>query len=97
MRDLITMAAQYLADPAPANPPGPTINTTGIVEWGVKFVLPIIMLLGGLSIAMKAASGHGQTRQHFQMVTGLLIGAAVIAAGGGLFLFAGSLVHLMLG
>jgi len=34
---------------------GPTVNTNGVVQWGVKNVIPIILLVIGISIIASAA------------------------------------------
>lgn len=62
----------------------PDLNTTGIVEWGVRNIVPIILLVIGLSII--AGARKGQMSQNALTITNVLLGCAVI---GGAALFYG--------
>lgn len=55
----------------------PTINSHGIVAWGVKNLIPIVLLFIGLSIM--AGARKGQMSQNALTVTNVLLGAIVIA------------------
>jgi hypothetical protein len=62
----------------------PDINSQGIVEWGVRNIVPIILLVIGL--AMIAGARKGQMAQNAMTITNVLLGCAVI---GGAALFYG--------
>ena len=62
----------------------PDLNSDGIVEWGVKNVVPIILLFIGLAII--AGARKGQMSQNAMTITNVLLGCAVI---GGAAMFYG--------
>jgi len=62
----------------------PTINSQGIVEWGVQNIIPIVLLFIGLAII--AGARKGQMSQNALTITNVLLGCAVI---GGAALFYG--------
>lgn len=73
MHDLIT----HVVVAAP-----PELNSDGIVQWGVKNLIPIILLFVGIGII--ASSRKGQMSQNALTVTNVLLGCIVIA-GAALF------------
>jgi hypothetical protein len=73
---MLTTAAVLAADP--------NINSDGIVAWGVKNIIPIVLLFIGLAII--AGARKGQMSQNAMTVTNVLLGCAVI---GGAALFYG--------
>jgi hypothetical protein len=74
---------------------GPTVNTNGVVEWGVRTVIPLILLAIGITII--AGARKGRMAENANTVTNILIGAAVIGGAGLIFAFATQLVQLLLG
>lgn len=60
----------------------PRFNSDGIVEWGVKNIIPIVLLFVGIGII--ASSRKGQMSQNALTVTNVLLGCIVIA-GAALF------------
>ena len=60
----------------------PDINSDGIVAWGVKNVIPIVLLFIG--IAMIAGARKGQMSQNAMTITNVMLGCMVIA-GAALF------------
>lgn len=74
---------------------GPTVNTNGVVAWGVKTVIPLILLAIGITII--AGARKGRMAENANTVTNILIGAAVIGGAGLIFAFATQLVTLLLG
>ena len=60
----------------------PDLNSDGIVAWGVRNIIPIIMLVIGISII--AGARKGQMSQNAMTITNLLLGCMVIA-GAALF------------
>lgn len=60
----------------------PDINSDGIVEWGVKNIIPIVLLFIGIGII--ASARKGQMSQNAMTVTNVLLGCIVIA-GAALF------------
>jgi len=60
----------------------PQFNSDGIVEWGVKNLIPIILLFVGIGII--ASARKGQMSQNAMTVTNILLGCIVIA-GAALF------------
>ena len=73
---------------------GPTVNTTGVVEWGVKNILPLILLIIGISII--ASARKGRMSENANTLTNVIIGAAVIGSAALVFAFATSLSNLLL-
>lgn len=74
---------------------GPTVNTNGVVAWGVKTVIPLILLAIGITII--AGARKGRMAENANTVTNILLGAAVIGGAGLIFAFATQLVTLLLG
>ena len=60
----------------------PDINSEGIVEWGVKNIIPIVLLFIGIAII--AGARKGQMAQNAMTITNVLLGCMVIA-GAALF------------
>lgn len=60
----------------------PDINSDGIVEWGVKNIIPIVLLFIGIGII--ASARKGQMSQNAMTVTNVMLGCIVIA-GAALF------------
>ena len=61
---------------------GPNINSDGIVAWGVRNLIPIILLVIGIAII--AGARKGQMSQNAMTITNVMLGLVVIA-GAGLF------------
>lgn len=60
----------------------PNINSDGIVEWGVKNIIPIVLLVIGIGII--AGARKGQMSQNAMTITNVMLGCMVIA-GAALF------------
>jgi hypothetical protein len=60
----------------------PSVNSDGIVAWGVRNLIPILLLVIGLGII--AGARKGQMSQNALTITNVLLGCAVIA-GAALF------------
>jgi hypothetical protein len=54
----------------------PDINSDGIVEWGVRNIIPIVLLVIGIAII--AGARKGQMSQNAMTITNVLLGCAVI-------------------
>lgn len=74
---------------------GPTVNTNGVVEWGVKNVIPLLLLVIGISII--ASARKGRMSENANTLTNVVIGSAVIGSAALLFAFATSLSNLLFG
>lgn len=60
----------------------PDINSDGIVEWGVKNIIPIVLLFIGIAII--AGARKGQMSQNAMTITNVMLGLVLIA-GAALF------------
>ncbi|GAB3774385.1 hypothetical protein FB382_003736 [Nocardioides ginsengisegetis] len=60
----------------------PQFNSDGVVAWGVKNIIPIVLLFIGIGII--ASARKGQMSQNAMTVTNILLGCVVIA-GAALF------------
>lgn len=60
----------------------PDLNSDGIVEWGVRNIIPIVLLFIGIAII--AGARKGQMSQNAMTITNVLLGCMVIA-GAALF------------
>lgn len=74
MHALILEVAARAADPE--------INSDGIVSWGVKNIIPVILLFIGIGII--ASARKGQMSQNAMTVRNVMLGCIVIA-GAALF------------
>ncbi len=74
---------------------GPALNTSGVVEWGVKNVIPIILLVIGISII--ASARKGRLSDNANTLTNVMLGCGVIAGAAVLYGFAGGLTNLIFG
>jgi hypothetical protein len=85
-----------IADLVPASLlASPSINSDGIVEWGVKNVIPILLLVIGIAII--ASARKGRISDNANTITNVVLGCAVIAGAGFLYAFAGQLTTLVFG
>lgn len=60
----------------------PELNSDGIVQWGVRNIIPIVLLFIGIGII--ASARKGQMSQNAMTVSNVLLGCMVIA-GAALF------------
>lgn len=73
----------------------PTINTTGVVAWLVKYIVPLLFAFAAVVIMSRAH--QGRTRENAVVAVNLFLGVILLASGGALFLFGRDLVGLILG
>lgn len=71
----------------------PRINSDGIVAWGVKNIIPIVMLFIGIGII--ASARKGQMSQNALTITNVLLGCAVIAGAAMFYGFAGNIADFV--
>jgi hypothetical protein len=71
----------------------PTFNSSGLVEWVVRAIIPLLLLAVGLGII--ASARKGKLSDNANTVTNVLIGLSVIAGAGLLFGFAQQITDLM--
>ena len=71
----------------------PDINSDGIVEWGVKNIIPIVLLIIGIGII--AGARKGQMSQNAMTITNVLLGCVVIAGAGLFFGFADNIADFV--
>lgn len=74
---------------------GPSLNSNGVVEWGIKNILPLILLMIGGGIVASARKGN--ISENGNTLTNVVLGLGVIAGAGALYAFAGSLTSLVFG
>lgn len=60
----------------------PDFNSDGLVQWGVRNIIPLVLLVVGIGII--ASARKGQMSQNALTVTNILLGCMVIA-GAALF------------
>jgi hypothetical protein len=73
----------------------PSLNSDGIVEWGVKNLIPILLLVIGIAII--ASARKGRISDNANTITNVVLGCAVIAGAGFIYAFAGELTNLVFG
>ena len=71
----------------------PDINSDGIVAWGVRNIIPIVLLVIGISII--AGSRKGQMSQNAMTITNVILGCVVIAGAGLFFGFADNIASFV--
>jgi predicted MFS family arabinose efflux permease len=74
---------------------GPNINSNGVVEWGVKNIIPIVLLVIGIGII--ASARKGRISDNANTLTNVILGMGVIAGAALLYGFAGQLTDLVFG
>jgi hypothetical protein len=74
---------------------GPALNTNGVIEWGVRNIIPILLLVIGISII--ASARKGRLSDNASTMTNVLLGMGVIAGAAILYGFAGQLTNLVFG
>ena len=72
---------------------GPDINSDGIVAWGVRNIIPIVLLIIGIAII--AGARKGQMSQNAMTVTNVLLGCVVIAGAALFFGFADNIASFV--
>ena len=74
---------------------GPTINSTGVVTWGVKNIIPLVLLVIGIGII--ASARRGRISDNANTVTNIVLGSGVIAGAALIYGFAENLTKLVFG
>jgi hypothetical protein len=64
----------------------PEFNSDGIVQWGVRNIIPLLMLFIGIGII--ASARKGQMSENAMTVTNILLGCTVIAGAALFYAFA---------
>jgi hypothetical protein len=72
---------------------GPNINSDGIVAWGVRNIIPIVLLVIGISII--AGARKGQMSQNALTLTNVMLGLIVIAGAAFFYGFADNLAQFV--
>ena len=72
---------------------GPDINSDGIVTWGVKNIIPIVLLFIGIGII--AGARKGQMSQNAMTITNVMLGCVVIAGAALFFGFADNIASFV--
>ena len=73
----------------------PDINTDGIVQWGVRNIIPILLLIVGISII--ASARKGRMSENAGTITNVLLGCGVIAGAAFFYGFAGEITGFIFG
>lgn len=71
----------------------PTFNSEGVVEWGVKNIIPLILLVVGIGII--ASARKGQMSQNAMTITNIMLGCVVIAGAALFYGFADSIASFV--
>jgi len=74
---------------------GPSLNSSGVVEWGVKNIIPLVLLIIGIGII--ASARKGRISDNANTLTNVVLGMGVIAGAAVLYGFAGQLTNLVFG
>jgi hypothetical protein len=64
----------------------PSVNSDGVVAWGVRNLIPILLLVIGLGII--ASARRGEMSRNALTITNVLLGCAVIAGAAFFYGFA---------
>ncbi|MGH3432023.1 MAG: hypothetical protein ACRDQB_04215 [Thermocrispum sp.] len=64
----------------------PTVNSDGIVQWGVRNIIPILLLIVGIGII--ASARKGRMSENAMTITNVMLGCVVIAGAAFFFGFA---------
>jgi hypothetical protein len=71
----------------------PSVNSDGVVAWGVRNVIPILLLVIGLGII--AGARKGRMSENALTITNVLLGCAVIAGAALFYGFADSIASFV--
>ena len=71
----------------------PDLNSDGIVSWGIRNIIPIVLLVIGIGII--SGSRKGQMSQNALTITNVMLGCVVIAGAGLFFGFADSIANFV--
>lgn len=74
---------------------GPQLNSSGVVEWGVRNIIPLVLLVIGIGII--ASARKGRISDNANTLTNVVLGMGVIAGAAVLYGFAGQLTDLVFG
>jgi len=74
---------------------GPALNSNAVVTWGVKNLIPLVLLIIGLGII--ASARKGKISDNANTLTNVVLGMGVIAGASVLYVFAGQLTDLVFG
>lgn len=87
--------AHIWAAPEPTGTPQPTggVNTTGVLGWIAKYIVPII--LGGIAVITIGRAAKGNISQTMTTSVIVVIGVIMFGAAGVLLLFGDNIVGVL--
>ena len=71
----------------------PELNSDGIVQWGVRNLIPILLLFVGIGII--ASARKGQMSQNALTITNVMLGLVVIAGAAFFYGFADNIASFV--
>ena len=71
----------------------PGFNSDGIVAWGVKNIIPIVLLVIGIAII--SGSRKGQMSQNAMTITNVMLGCMLIAGAALFYGFADNIANFV--
>ena len=71
----------------------PQFNSNGIVAWGVRNIIPIVLLVIGIGII--ASARKGQMSQNAMTITNVMLGCVVIAGAALFYSFADNIASFV--
>lgn len=91
------VAVRVMSLPAVADPRGggPNLNTTGLVGWGVKNLIPLLLL--GIGLLMIAGAKRGKFSDNARVLSNVLLGGVIIAGSAAIYTLASGISNLALG
>lgn len=70
----------------------PTLTTTPVIQWGIKTIIPLILLVVGIGVIANARKGR--LAENATTVSNVVLGAVVICSAGLVFAFAQTITDL---
>ena len=73
----------------------PTVDTTPLINWTIKTIVPVILL--GLGVLVISGARKGKLSDNAATVVNIMIGAAIITGAGLFFAFSKSITAMLTG
>lgn len=74
---------------------GPTVHSSDVVTWSVRNIIPLILMVIGITII--AGARKGRMSENANTLTNVMVGSAVIGGAALFYAFANQLTQLFFG